>query len=156
MDDREPTNQELEKIEAEYDYGLKLYPIETDENKSIADWSGLVSQYAMMALIAETDDEIHERFIQAAQLCIRAANAVRHGRYSPDRFGNVPDTVEQTEPPRKLSTSRIPYGVFGMHGSWLHNPNLKASREEQIDHNIEGGHLPANFRFTHHYFQGEE
>ena len=89
--DREPTNVELDLIEAEYDHGLKLYPIETDPDKSIADWSGLISQYAMLALTEDTDENTHERFIQAAQLCIRAAHAVRHGAYQPDRFGNVPE-----------------------------------------------------------------
>lgn len=85
---QEPTDIELDEIQKEYADALQRFPIETDREKSLGDWSGLIAQYVMLALGADDDIEAHHRYIQAAQLSIRAAQAVRRGDYKPDRFRN--------------------------------------------------------------------
>jgi hypothetical protein len=82
--DREPSSAELAAIEAEYQYGASRFPIETDLEKPLSEWTQLICAYAGAALRAYDTTSIHERYIQAAQLCIRAARAVRTGQYAPE------------------------------------------------------------------------
>jgi hypothetical protein len=79
--EREPTDRDLQAIEREYNSRLLDYPIETDVEKTLQDWSDLIVDYASMALEETEPDSIHERFVQCGNLAARAARAVRTGEY---------------------------------------------------------------------------
>lgn len=78
-----PQDFELDAIDAEYNHGLTLFPLDTDTEKGLDDWVGLIAQYAMLALSGDTPDEVHNRLIQSSQLAIRAARAIRTGDIQP-------------------------------------------------------------------------
>lgn len=81
MKDREPTTADLQAIEEEFNSALLSYPLDTDVDKTLADWSDLIIHYALMALEEQTTDGKHERFVQAGNLAARAARAVRTGEH---------------------------------------------------------------------------